>query len=200
VRLCLIAATSREAEIGVYATSPAWRFFTVLYGVAARSAMRGLFPGGLGGCPVGAGSDMTAQTVPAGCLMLTCALISPAFPLTCMLLDATSAGFFREIFTFTAVLTGLVLAMWTALYRYERRSVANLHEVTQDAPFRPSSPCGGTHSGQRLKCGRTGFLPGHGKRHGNLANSDYAMCVNRPTSDLDAMHHGSRLETWKEWI
>lgn len=105
--------------MGVYATWAALRFLTDLYGDAARSAMRGLFPGGLGGWPVGGGSDMTAQMVPAGCLMLTSDLIAPACPLTGTLFDVTSAGFFREVFAFTAVLTDLVLAMWIALCMYE---------------------------------------------------------------------------------
>lgn len=102
-----------------YTTLPVSRFFIDLYGDAARSAMRGIFPGGLGGWPFGGGSDMTAQMVPAGCLMLTSALISPACRLRGTLFDVTSAGFFRKVFTFTAVLSNLVLAMWIALCMYE---------------------------------------------------------------------------------
>jgi hypothetical protein len=41
---------------------------------------------------------MTAQMVPAACLMLTFALIFPTCPLTGALFDVTTAGFFREIF------------------------------------------------------------------------------------------------------
>jgi hypothetical protein len=57
---------------------------------------------------------MTAQMAPAGCLMLTSALISPASPFTGTRRDVTSAEFFREVFTFAAVLTDLVLAIWIA--------------------------------------------------------------------------------------
>ena len=115
----MIAAPYSKTDRDVYTTWLALRFFTALYGDAARSAMRGLFPGGVGGWPVGGGSDMTAQRVPAFCLLLTSALISPACALTGTLFNVTSAGVFRKVFTFTVVLTNLALAMWIALCMYE---------------------------------------------------------------------------------
>jgi hypothetical protein len=118
-RLCVFDPLYGEADMGVYATWPATRFLSSLYRDAARSAMRGLFPGGFGGWPVGGGSDLTAQMVPAGCLMLTSALISSECPLTGTLFEVTSAGFFRKAFAFAAVLTDLVLAIWIALCMFE---------------------------------------------------------------------------------
>lgn len=111
MRICLIAVRSRETAIGIYATSPFRRFFTDLYGDAARSGILGHFTCGLGGWPVGGGSDMTAQIAPAGCLMRTSALAASAYPLTGTLFDVITAVFFRKAFTFTAVLTDFMLAM-----------------------------------------------------------------------------------------
>lgn len=93
---------------------------------------------------------MTAQIVPAACLMLTSALNSPACPLTGTLPEVTTAGFFREAFIFTAVVTDLVLAMWIGFCMYESRQLANLRNHVQYASSMTSSPCGGSHSGQRL--------------------------------------------------
>ena len=58
---------------------------------------------------------MTAQTVPGNCLALPSALISPACPLTGTVFEVTTEGLSRKIFTFAAVLTDLIFAIWMIL-------------------------------------------------------------------------------------